>query len=329
MTTSWAPDAAFWRSRPTLITGATGFLGSHVTEVLVAAGAEVVAVIRDQVPLTPIAAQWLARVTTVTGDLTDGAFVDRVVTEYEPQTVVHLAAQSQVGVANTNPVSTFEANIRGTWHLLDALRRVGTATSIVGASTDKAYGSQPVLPYDEDMPLLAQHPYDASKACADILARTYAHSYELPIVTTRCGNLYGPGDLNWKRLIPGTIRSVLRGERPIIRSDGLMVRDYLYVTDAAEAYLRLAEAVEGDADLRGEAFNLATGEPLTVLEVVALIQQAAGTSLAPDVLGIATNEIPAQYLSSRKAQRRLGWTAEHSAEAGLAATVAWYADLPS
>jgi CDP-glucose 4,6-dehydratase len=244
--------------------------------------------------------------------------------EYDVRTLLHLAAQSQVGVANRNPVSTFEANIRGTWSILEAARRSASIEQVVIASSDKAYGAQPVLPYDEDMPLLAKNPYDVSKACADLIATTYYNAFGLPVTITRCGNLFGPGDQNWDRLVPGTIRSVLRGERPVIRSDGTMIRDYLYVVDAALAYFRLVEAMADDPDLAGEAFNFSTEVRLNVLELVAQIQEAAGTDLKPDIRATAKNEIDEQFLSAAKAKAVLGWQPRFSMAEALRETVAWY-----
>jgi CDP-glucose 4,6-dehydratase len=243
--------------------------------------------------------------------------------------VFHLAAQSQVEVSNRNAVSTFESNVAGTWTLLEAARRSPTVAQVVLASSDKAYGEQPVLPYSEDMPLDAVNPYDVSKACADLLARSYASSFAVPAVITRCGNFFGPGDTNWRRLVPGIVRSVLEGERPVIRSDGTLTRDYLYVVDGALAYVHLAEALAVDPALAGQAFNFSTEQPLSVLELVALIQQAAGTALEPDIQGTATHEIAHQYLSAAKARRVLAWAPRYSILDALAETVAWYrSELP-
>jgi CDP-glucose 4,6-dehydratase len=244
--------------------------------------------------------------------------------EYDVRTLFHLAAQSQVGAANRNPVATYETNVRGTWAVLEAARRSPLLEQTITASSDKAYGDQAQLPYTEEMPLLAAHPYDVSKACADMLSQTYSHTYGLAVTITRCGNFFGPGDRNWERLVPGTIRSLLAGERPVIRSDGTMVRDYLYVVDGARAYLRLAEAMAVAPELRGHAFNFSTEEPLTVLELVDLLQVAAGTELEPDVRAETTNEIESQYLSAAKAREVLGWVPTHTIEEAVAHTVDWY-----
>lgn len=322
---SSTPDpAGFWGRRPVLVTGATGFLGAHVVTALLDVGADVVALVRDDVPTSPIAHTWREEVTTVRGDVVDGDVVERAMGEYDVRTVLHLAAQSQVGVANRNPVSTFDSNVRGTWVVLEAARRAPLVEQVVLASSDKVYGTQPVLPYTEAMPLLAQNPYDVSKACADMLGQCYASTYGLAVTITRCGNFFGPGDRNWERIIPGTARSVLRGERPVLRSDGTMVRDYLYVVDGARAYLRLVEVMASSPEIAGEAFNFSTEEPQSVLDVVELVQRAAGTDLEPDIQDRATAEIPEQHLSAEKARRVLGWEPSVSLEAAVAETVDWY-----
>ena len=320
----YQPDGAFWRSRAVAVTGATGFLGGHLTSMLIEQGAQVVVLVRDGVPPSSVGRGWAAGVSVVNGPVEDQALVERMLGEYNITTVFHLAAQTQVGVANRNPLSTYEANVRGTWALLEAVRRSPAVAQVVTASSDKAYGEQPVLPYTEDMPLLAINPYDVSKACADLVAQSYARTYGVPVVVTRCGNFFGPGDANWERLVPGTVRSVLQGERPVIRSDGNMTRDYLYVVDAAHAYLQLVEAMAADSSLAGEAFNLSTERPLSVLELVRLIQEAAGTDLEPDIRATARHEIPHQFLSAAKARKVLGWHPRHTVEEALVRTVDWY-----
>jgi CDP-glucose 4,6-dehydratase len=324
MPAGWAPDPSYWNHRSVAVTGGTGFVGSHLVWGLVELGADVTVLVRDTVPATSVSKGWLDRVTQVTGAVEDQAVMERLLGDYQVTCVMHLAAQSQVEVANRNPVATFEANVAGTWSVLEAARRSELVESVVLASSDKAYGDQPVLPYTEDMPLAAVHPYDASKACADVIGRSYARTFGVPAAITRCGNIFGPGDTNWRRLVPGTIRDVLRGERPVIRSNGTLTRDYLYVGDAALSYLRLAEALAKDPGLAGEAFNFSTERPLSVLELVALIQQAAGTNLEPEVQGVAQHEIVHQYLSSEKARRVLGWHPSKSVEEALATSVDWY-----
>jgi CDP-glucose 4,6-dehydratase len=267
---------------------------------------------------------WTDAVTHVQGSVQDQVAVSQMLESHGVRTVFHVAAQAIVGRAIDIPVVTFEANIAGTWSTLEACRQSSTVEQVVNASSDKAYGSNPVLPYDEDMPLLAINPYDVSKACADLIARSYHHTFGLPVCVTRCGNFFGPGDRNTNRIVPGTISSLLRGERPVIRSDGMMVRDYLYVVDGALAYLQLAERMAADPSVHGEVFNFSTERPLSVLELVAMLQEAVGTDLEPVIQGIASYEIPEQYLSSRKARELLGWRPRHSMEAAIAETVAWY-----
>lgn len=320
----WAPDLNFWRQRAVAVTGATGFVGSHLSAMLVDLGASVVTLVRDHVPHAALGAAGLGAVVQVTGAVEDQALLERLFGEYEVRTVIHLAAQSQVGVANRNPVGTLESNIRGTWTLLEAARRSPAVEQVVTASSDKAYGSQAVLPYTEHTPLAGINPYDVSKACADLISQSYHRTFGVPVAITRCGNFFGPGDLNWNRLVPGTIRSLLRGERPLIRSDGTMVRDYIYVLDGVLAYLRIVEAMAAGLPVVGQAFNLSLEQPVAVLELVTRIQEAVGTALTPDVRNEASNEIGHQFLSSAKARELLGWAPRFSLDEGLTATVAWY-----
>ena len=316
---------SFWHDRPVLVTGCTGLLGSWLTAALVDAGAAVVGLVRDEVPHSHLRRSgYERRIAIVRGDVTDYALVERALNEYEIETVFHLAAQTIVPIANRAPLSTFETNIKGTWTVLEAARRTPTVARIVVASSDKAYGVHDSLPYTEDAPLLGCYPYDVSKACADLIARAYAATYDLPLAVTRCANLYGGGDLNWSRIFPGTIRSALRGERPVIRSDGTMVRDYLYVRDAVSAYLLLAEQLERP-EIRGQAFNFGMDAPRSVLEIVETIIAVVGQpGLEPLILGQASGEIKAQYLGSEKARRMLGWAPVYSLEQGLQETVTWY-----
>jgi CDP-glucose 4,6-dehydratase len=318
-------SASFWRDQPVLVTGATGLVGGWLVRRLLAAGAQVVCLVRDWVPACEVARSGLLeQVTIVRGDVCDQALLERALGEHEVQSVFHLAAQTIVGIANRNPASTFEANVRGTWALLEACRRSPRVGQIIVASSDKAYGDQDKLPYDEDTPLQGRHPYDVSKSCADLIAQSYAHTFGLPVVVTRCGNFYGGGDLNWNRIVPGTIRSVLRGERPVIRSDGQFVRDYFYVEDGAAAYLRLAEHLARDRGLTGEAFNFSNEIQVTVLDLVGAILRLIGSDLRPDVRNEASNEIRHQYLSATKARERLGWKPLFDLETGLRKTIAWY-----
>ena len=319
-------NANFWRDRPVLVTGCTGLLGSWLTRELVARGACVVGLVRDWVPESElIRSGAVERIRIIRGDIQDQAVVERVLGEYEVDTVFHLAAQTIVGIANRNPVGTFEANIRGTWCVLEACRRSPLVRQVVFASSDKAYGTHATLPYAEAAPLQGRHPYDVSKSCADLIAQSYAATFGLPVCVTRCGNLYGGGDLNWNRLIPGTIRSALRGERPVIRSDGSSIRDYFYVEDGVHAYLTLAERLAADRTLAGEAFNFSNEIQVTVLELVRQIMTLSRRAdLSPDVRDEVQHEIPHQYLDAQKARQRLGWTPRFQLDEGLNRTVAWY-----
>jgi CDP-glucose 4,6-dehydratase len=321
-------SSVFWRDRPTFVTGATGLVGAWLVKRLVAMGAEVVCLVRDWVPQSEVARSGLLdKVRVVRGDVRDQALLERALGEYETATVIHLAAQTIVGIANRNPVSTFETNIAGTWALLEACRRSPKVAQIVIASSDKAYGDCETLPYDESTALQGTHPYDVSKSCADLICKTYAVSYGSPVVVTRCGNFFGGGDLNWNRIVPGTIRSVLRGERPIIRSDGKYVRDYFYVEEGAHAYTMLAEKLGEKPALKGEAFNFSTEVPLTVLEIVQRILKRMGSNLEPIVQNEASNEILKQHLSAKKAREVLGYKPQFSMDDALDRTIAWYKEF--
>jgi CDP-glucose 4,6-dehydratase len=318
----------FWQDRPVLVTGATGLVGSWLTRRLVESGADVVCLVRDWVPRSELVrSSVIDRVNVVRGDVCDRDVVERALGEYETDTVFHLAAQTIVGIANRNPVSTFESNIQGTWNLLEACRRSPMVRSIVVASSDKAYGDQEALPYQEDAPLQGRHPYDVSKSCADLIAQTYAHTYGLPVAVTRCGNFYGGGDLNWNRIVPGTIRSVLRGERPVIRSDGHFVRDYFYVEDGAAAYTLLAEQLHQRPELHGRAFNFSNEIEVTVLCVVKHILRAMQSPLEPEVLGQASGEIRRQFLSAERARTELNWSPIFTLDQGLEHTISWYREF--
>jgi len=321
-------DKEFWRDRPTFVTGATGLVGGWLVKSLVAAGADVVCLVRDWIPdCELVRSGHLDKVKIVRGDICDQEMIERALGEYEIDTVIHLAAQTIVGIANRNPVSTFEANIAGTWRLLEACRRSPKVKQIVIASSDKAYGDQDILPYDEATPLQGQHPYDVSKSCADLISTTYAKSYDLPVTITRCGNFYGGGDLNWNRIVPGTIRSILRGQAPVIRSDGSFVRDYFYVEDGAAAYMLLAEKLAQNPEMRGEAFNFSNELQVTVLELTHKILAQMGSDLKPDVRNEASNEIKHQYLSAAKAKRMLDWEPLYTLDSALQQTIRWYTDF--
>ena len=315
----------FWRDRAVFVTGATGLVGGWLTKHLLEQGATVTALVRDWVPASEFVQSGLAeQANIVRGGLASPYLLERVLGEYEIEVVFHLAAQTIVGIANRNPLSTFESNVRGTWNLLEACRRSPMVKSVVLASSDKAYGDQEVLPYTEDMPLQGKHPYDVSKSCADLIAQSYAHTFGVPLAITRCGNFYGGGDLNWNRVVPGTIRSVLRGERPIVRSDGNYIRDYFYIEDGAEAYMLLAERLMKNPDLKGKAYNFSNEAQISVLELVNSILAKMGSRLKPEILNHASNEIRHQFLSAECARKELNWKPMFTLDEGLDKTIAWY-----
>lgn len=311
-----------------LVTGCTGLLGSWVTELLLDAGSNVVGLVRDQVPGSRLRQDCIIdRINVVSGEVEDFPLMERILNEYQVETVFHLAAQTIVGIANASPLSTFETNIRGTWHMLEACRRASWVHEIIVASSDKAYGEHQELPYGEEAPLRGSHPYDVSKSCADLLTQAYVATYQLPACITRFGNLFGAGDLNFNRLIPETIRSVARNEAPVIRSDGQFSRDYIYVEDAGRAYLLLAEAMGRDSSVHGHAFNFSYETPLTVRQVVdKILSQMGREDLEPRVLGTASNEIPHQYLDAGKARKILAWEPLFNFDEGLRRTILWYQD---
>ena len=318
----------FWVDRPVFVTGATGLVGGWLVKRLLASGADVVCLVRDWVPGCELVRSGdIHRVKTVRGDIRDRDCLERILGEYEIDTIFHLAAQTIVGIANRNPVSTFESNIGGTWNVMEACRRSPAVKSIVVASSDKAYGDQEVLPYSEETPLQGKHPYDVSKSCADLIAHTYAVSYRLPVAITRCGNFYGGGDLNWNRIVPGTIRSALKSERPVIRSDGQFIRDYFYVEDGAAAYMTLAKALSRKPELSGEGFNFSYELQISVLDLTHRILAQLGSKLKPEIRNEASNEIRHQYLSATKARDVLGWKPLHTLEEGLEKTITWYREF--
>jgi len=320
-------NRAFWIDRPTFVTGGTGLVGSWLVKRLLESGADVVCLVRDWVPQSELVRTGnVERVKVVRGDIRDREVLERALGEFEIDTVIHLAAQTIVTIANRNPISTFETNIAGTWNVLEACRRSPRVKQVVMASSDKAYGDQEILPYDEDTPLQGQHPYDVSKSAADLIANTYAKSFDLPVIITRCGNFYGGGDLNWNRIIPGTIRSVLRGQRPIIRSDGEYIRDYFYVEDGAAAYMLLAEQLASRSELKGQAFNFSNEIQVSVRDIVDQILKTMKADLTPEIRNEANNEIRHQYLSAEKARRDLGWKPKFTLESGLQKTIDWYKD---
>ncbi len=318
----------FWKNRNVFVTGASGLLGSWMSEELVRRGANVTVLLRDWVPASRLNQTGLLdRVNAVRGELEDAPLLLRALNEHEIETVLHLGAQTIVGTASRSAVSTFEANILGTWNLLEACRALPRQVRrVIVASSDKAYGEHPTLPYTEDAPLQGRFPYDVSKSCADLITFSYYHTYHVPVAVTRCGNLFGGGDLNFNRLIPGTIRSALQNEHPLVRSDGSFVRDYFYVRDAVNAYLLLAERMD-DPAFHGQAFNFGTETPLSVLEVVrAVLDRMKKPDLAPIILNEASHEITRQYLDCAKARRMMDWHPSFTFEQGLDEAIAWYRD---
>jgi len=315
----------FWRDRSVLVTGCTGLLGNWLVAELLERGALVTGLVRDLVPQSRLyAGDWYRQINIVRGCVEDLPTVERAINEYEVDTVFHLAAQTIVGVANREPLATFETNIKGTWNILEACRRVGGVSRIVIASSDKAYGDQLVLPYSETTPLQGEHPYDVSKSCADLISRAYYVSYGLPVCITRCGNFYGGGDLNFNRIVPCTIRSALRDKPVVIRSDGTFIRDYFYAKDGVLAYLHLAEQMDRK-EVLGEAFNFSNELQISVRGMVDHVLRLMGKShLEPVVLNRANNEIKHQYLSADKARKMLGWESKYPLEEGLKETIEWY-----
>ena len=319
---------AFWQDRPTMVTGATGLVGGWLVRRLLELDADVTCLVRDWVPQSELVrAGRLDSVKVVRGDVRDQAMLERVLGENEIDTVIHLAAQTIVVIANRNPVSTLETNIAGTWTMLEACRRSPRVKQIILASSDKAYGAHDQLPYDETFALQGLHPYDVSKSCCDLIAQAYAETYGLPVCITRCGNFFGGGDLNWNRIVPGTVRSVLRGQNPVIRSDGLFVRDYFYIEDGAAAYTLLAERLAADPSLRGQAFNFSNESQVTVRELAQKILALMGSDLEPEVRNEASNEIRNQYLNSEKARTQLAWKPLYTLDEGLERTIRWYRDF--
>lgn len=319
-------DKNFWKLRNVFVTGASGLLGSWLTKTLVDTKANVVILLRDEVPKSYLATSgYINKVTVVKGYLEDYYIINRILNEYEIDTIFHLAAQTIVGTANRSPLSTFESNIKGTWNLLESARMNSLVKRIVFASSDKAYGEHKALPYDENTALIGTHPYDVSKSCADLLAQCYYKTYKLPIGITRCGNIYGGGDLNFSRLIPGTIRSAILNEQPEIRSNGKYVRDYFYVLDAVEANICLAEKLD-KKEIQGEAFNFSNEEPMEVIEIVERILKImkVKNKIKPKIFNIATGEIRKQYLASKKARQILKWKPEYTIATGLKETINWY-----
>lgn len=318
----------FWKNKNVFVTGATGFLGSWLTKALLEKGASVVALIRDEEQESNFYRFRCDNLATlVRGDLVNFFVLERILNEYEIDTCFHLAAQPIVTTANRSPLSTFESNIKGSWNLLEAARRSQLLKRLIIASSDKAYGESAALPYREDLPMGGSHPYDVSKSCVDLLAQAYAKTYKVPLAISRCGNFYGGGDLHWNRIVPGTFRSLIRGERPVIRTDGTLIRDYFYIEDVVSAYLALGENLDRP-EIQGQAFNFGTETPISVINLVRkMLVVSSRADLEPTVLNQWSNEIQAQYLSCEKAKKILGWQPRFSLEKGLKATWDWYREF--
>lgn len=318
----------YWQDKNVLVTGCTGIIGSWLTRELVARGASVIGIIRDHVGYSNIFKNNLyQQINAAFGDITDYHFVSRVMAEYEVDTVFHLAAQTIVSIANRSPLSTFESNIKGTWVLLEACRLSPTVERVVVASSDKAYGCHEQLPYTEDYALKGNHPYDVSKSCADMLAQAYYNTYRLSVAISRLANVYGGGDLNFNRIVPGTIKAVLEDRPPVIRSDGSPLREYMFVADAVEAYICLAENLHRQ-DVAGQAFNFGPSRPNTVLEITEEIIRVSGKNFSPEIRGrgIPMGEIKDQYCDCNKSKTVLGWEPKYNLELGLRETYKWYKD---
>ncbi len=316
-----------WAGRVVLVTGATGMVGSALCARLVQLGAKVVALVADADPQSDFYRSGTVRHTSVvSGRLEDVDTIERAVAGHETDTIIHLGAQTIVSTARRSPRATLESNVQGTWNVLDVARvHPDLVRRLVVASSDKAYGESDVLPYTEDMRMQGVFPYEVSKSMTDLVSRSYAMTYGLPVVIARCGNIYGAGDLNWSRIVPGTFRSILTGVQPVLRSDGTFLRDYLHLDDVVEAYLCLADAAESQ---RGEAFNFSDESPASVMDMYRACCVAAGVpDLQPLILGEAVGEIKDQYLDASKAREQLGWKASVSLAQGLSTTFEWYRDL--
>ena len=317
-------DKIGWKSTKVLVTGADGFIGSHVAKALIEKNAEVTTIVRDIKKTNNMDILNIKnKINIVHGDLVNFKDCERAINEYDVEFCFHIAAQAIVGPANRSPLSTFQSNIEGTWNILETCRVSKTIKGLIVASSDKAYGQQEKLPYTEDSPLKGYFPYDASKACAEILARSYFMTYNIPLAITRNANTYGPADMNTSRIIPDVILRLLKGEQPVIRSDGTPERDYMYIKDAVNAYLTLAENLHRK-EVAGQAFNFGTGKPISVLDVYKKIIKIMGRNAEPKILREAKNEIDRQYLDCAKAKNVLGWGAKYDINTGLKETIDWY-----
>lgn len=317
---------SFWNNKSVLVTGATGLVGSWLARDLLEKGARVTALVLDNDPSSQLIRSGdYSLISIVNGDLRNYKDVSRAVFNNECTDIFHLGAQTIVGTALQDPISTFESNVQGTWNVLEAARQSsGAVKSVVVASSDKAYGSSEELPYLESFPLHGDGPYDVSKSCTDLIAQSYGSTYGIPATIARCGNIYGGGDLNWSRIVPGTIRDLLNNKRPVLRSDGTFVRDYVHVDDVVSAYLTLAE-VSQSKSINGEAFNFSTDEPFSVLDLYREISlMVSGKYIEPEIKNTAKSEIKDQHLNSTKARLVLGWKSTVDLQNGLEKTVSWY-----
>ncbi len=314
----------YWKDKKIFITGATGFVGSWLTKELVDRDAEVTILMRDNIPNSSlIKSDYIKKINIVYGQLEDYFSILRAINEYDIDIVFHLGAQAIVGRSTRNPISTFESNIKGTWNLLEAIRNCKSVDKTILSTSDKAYGTHDKLPYTENMALKGEYPYDVSKSCADLIAQSYYKTYGLKIGIARCGNIYGGGDLNFNRIIPGTIKSVYYKEQPVIRSDGLYIRDYIYVKDIIRSFMILCGNLDRK-EVNGEPFNFSTGNRINVLDLVNLILKIMGSNLKPIILNQAVGEIRDQYLDISKAHRLLSLTPQYNVEHGLKETIKWY-----
>jgi CDP-glucose 4,6-dehydratase len=319
-------DKYFWKRKKVLITGFEGFLGSHLTKALLCSGAKIYGLdIKIKRNDTILTATDYKRLTVIKGSVADYKLVEGIIRRNKINIVFHLAAEAIVGKCLNDPLCAFSTNIKGSWSILEACRGSKTIQAIIIASSDKAYGSHQKLPYTEEAPLQGRHPYDVSKSCADLLADTYAHTYKLPVAVTRCGNIYGPGDFNFSRLVPDAVRCALKGKKLLIRSDGKFTRDYVFVEDIVNGYIMLAEKLQ-KLKLSGEAFNFSDENPLTVVELVRAVAKAANSRPNYKILDKVEYEIKHQYLASAKARKILGWKPRFTFLAGLAKTIAGYQD---
>ena len=317
-------DKINWKGTNVLVTGADGFIGSHVAKALAEKGAGVVTIVRDIKKINNIDILKIKnKISILHGNLINFEDCERCIHEYDIEFCFHIAAQAIVGPANRSPLSTFESNIKGTWNVLEACRTSKTVKGLIIASSDKAYGQQKKLPYTEQSPLKGYYPYDASKACAEMLARSYYMTYNLPLAITRNANTYGPADMNLNRIIPDVVTRLIKDTQPVIRSDGTPERDYMYIKDAVDAYLTLAENLHRK-EVLGQAFNFGTGRPINVLDLYKKIIKIMGKNVEPKILGEAKNEIDRQYLDSGKAKKNLNWEAKYDIDSGLKETIEWY-----